>query len=311
MVDSIKSVTKLTADSIISPALASTIQLLTTHFEEIFKKTLSSYKDIPPLLSEAIQYVCLNGGKRVRACLVYLTGQTWQIDISYLDSIALAIEMIHAYSLTHDDLPAMDNDALRRGKPTCHIAYGEDMAILVGDALQCMAFQQLSQDRLLSPQQKVDLIQLLTHACGPQGIIGGQVLDIKATSQLTIEQLKFIHQLKTQALLSFCIKAVNVLSKDPLSSKSIALETFAEYLGLAYQVQDDILDVITPTEILGKPQGSDHANQKITFVSLLGLEHAQSYARELHQKALNSLSSFQADTQLLQAFTHYLFNRTY
>lgn len=261
-----------------------------------------------PHLHQAMNHGLLLGGKRIRPFLVYAVGEMFGLEKSQLDHIAGAIEAIHAYSLIHDDLPAMDDDELRRGQPTCHIAFDEATAILAGDALQTLAFELLGQ----APQsdaQKVQLMQCLAKASGYQGMCGGQALDLAATDRsVTLEQLEQIHRLKTGALICAAVE-LGAIAANASSAHRELLSTFAQNIGLAFQVHDDILDVIGDTETLGKPQGSDEAANKSTYPALLGLEQAQDKAKQLIEQAISSLQALPFDSTLLQAFARYIIAR--
>lgn len=261
-----------------------------------------------PHLHQAMNHGLLLGGKRIRPFLVYAVGEMFGLEKSQLDHIAGAIEAIHAYSLIHDDLPAMDDDELRRGQPTCHIAFDEATAILAGDALQTLAFELLGQ----APQsdaQKVQLMQCLAKASGYQGMCGGQALDLAATDRsVTLEQLEQIHRLKTGALICAAVE-LGAIAANASSAHRKLLSTFAQNIGLAFQVHDDILDVIGDTETLGKPQGSDEAANKSTYPALLGLEQAQDKAKQLIEQAISSLQALPFDSTLLQAFARYIIAR--
>ncbi|HET8816568.1 MAG TPA: farnesyl diphosphate synthase [Pseudidiomarina sp.] len=262
-------------------------------------------------LNQAMQYALLLGGKRVRPFLTYQVGQLCNADATVLDHAAAAVECIHAYSLIHDDLPAMDNDSLRRGQPTCHIAFDEATAILAGDALQSLAFEILSSTTLkLSPTAQVAMLNVLASASGDRGMCAGQALDLDATGKQLLEtELAQIHRHKTGALIR-CAVTLGVLAGDSAAQQwRTDFESFADYLGLAFQVQDDILDVTGNTSALGKSQGSDSAANKATYVSVLGLTGAQECLHNLHQKALHALRRIPYNTQTLESFAEALLNR--
>ncbi len=263
-------------------------------------------------LMEALHYSTVNGGKRLRPVLVYAAANaiTPTTNDDDLDSIACAVECIHAYSLIHDDLPAMDDDDLRRGQPTCHIAFDEATAILAGDALQSQAFEILTDINTLTPATVVDLIACIAKASGAQGMVGGQAIDLASVNQqLDVVQLQHMHNHKTGALIKASIlmgaKATEQVTPEQLE----ALNIYADAIGLAFQVQDDILDVIADTQTLGKRQGADEALNKPTYVSLLGLEGAQSKALELHQQALTALESFGPGADTLRQLSAYIIKR--
>lgn len=262
-------------------------------------------------LVAACRYSLLNGGKRLRPILVYLTGELFNADNADLDRIACAIECIHSYSLVHDDLPAMDDDELRRGRPTCHIAYDEATAILVGDALQCLAFETITESQFngTTVNNQLKIVNTLANASGLLGMCGGQALDIAATdSIITLTQLEQVHKLKTGALLKSAIK-MGALAGNANELEIAALARYAEAIGLAFQVQDDILDVEGDTHTLGKPQGSDIEANKATYPALLGIEGAKDKARNLVNQAINALSEIDADTGRLKAIAEYIIAR--
>ena len=267
-------------------------------------------------LRDAMRYSLFNGGKRVRPILVYASGLAVGGALSpaqqaSLDTIACALECIHAYSLVHDDLPAMDDDDLRRGKPTCHIAFDEATAILAGDALQTLAFELLSEAPHLDDACKITLLQQLTRASGVRGMVLGQSIDLAAVNhQLDLTQLETMHRHKTGALISASV-AMGAIACGADEPRLHALGTYAAAIGLAFQVQDDILDVITDTATLGKQQGADIARNKPTYVSLLGLDNARAKARELHQQALAALTEFDQRAQPLRALSAYIIERSH
>lgn len=267
-------------------------------------------------LRDAMRYSLFNGGKRVRPILAYASGRAvgdtlTQAQQASLDSVACALECVHAYSLVHDDLPAMDDDDLRRGKPTCHIAFDEATAILAGDALQTLAFELLSDAPHLEAACKLDLLQQLTRASGVRGMVLGQAIDLAAVNQqLNLDQLETMHRHKTGALISASV-AMGAIVCGADATRLQALTIYADAIGLAFQVQDDILDVTTDTAILGKQQGADVARNKPTYVSLLGLDNARAKAQELHQQALAALADFDQRAQPLRALSAYIIERSH
>jgi farnesyl diphosphate synthase len=267
----------------------------------------------PTRLHEAMRYAVLNGGKRIRPLLVYLTGQTLNVSPISLDGLACAVELIHAYSLVHDDLPAMDDDDLRRGKPTCHKAFDEATAILVGDALQTLAFYILSHDsHLPTTSQRLAMINTLALASGSRGMVGGQVIDMEAINQsLTLAELENMHIHKTGALIRASVK-LGALAHPTLDENGLAkLDHYAKCIGLAFQIQDDILDIEANTETLGKVQGADIAHHKVTYPALLGLRGAKQMAAELIEQALDSLSDFDDKAEPLRWMANYIITRAY
>ncbi|MEZ8989306.1 (2E,6E)-farnesyl diphosphate synthase [Vibrio breoganii] len=263
-------------------------------------------------LIQAMRYGLLLGGKRARPFLVYATGSVFGLSDDSLDTPASAIECIHAYSLIHDDLPAMDDDELRRGQATCHIEFDEATAILAGDALQTLAFNILAEGKL-APQAesyRIKMVQSLANASGASGMCLGQSLDLEAENrQVSLDELKLIHRNKTGALIKSAIQLGALAAGEQGIEQLPRLNAFAENIGLAFQVQDDILDITSDTQTLGKPQGSDLALNKSTYPSLLGLEGAQAKATLLLEKALLELEGIPYNTDLLEQFARYVVER--
>jgi farnesyl diphosphate synthase len=265
---------------------------------------------LPARLHEAMRYATFNGGKRVRPLLVYATGLALDSPLHALDRPACAVELIHSYSLVHDDLPAMDDDDLRRGKPTCHRAYDEATAILVGDALQSMAFELLCDPQAeIEPERQLAMTHLLAHASGSRGMAGGQALDIDAVGQpMSLPELENMHIHKTGALIRASVQ-LGALAAGADEARRKALDRYAKAVGLAFQVQDDILDVTADTHTLGKTQGKDQAANKPTYTSLLGLEGARQKAAELLQEALDALTGFDSAADHLRSLARYVVER--
>ena len=276
---------------------------------------LSLIDDLPdyaPRLKEAMRHALLAGGKRMRPLLVQVVGNTLDVPKKDQMAISMAIECIHAYSLVHDDLPAMDDDDLRRGLPTCHIAFDEATAILAGDALQSLAFSILADSPLseFGESKRGQLLSVLAKSAGYAGMCGGQAIDLASTGQtITLEQLKTLHKLKTGALLKACVEMVSIVSEGLSVQAQQDLMAFASDIGLAFQVQDDILDVEGSSEQLGKPAGSDEALGKNTFPAKLGLEGAKKELDALHQNALQALARLPYNTDRLIAFSELLVKR--
>jgi farnesyl diphosphate synthase len=250
---------------------------------------------LPAKLHEAMRYAVLQGGKRVRPLLVYAAGYALNADLKVLDAAAAALEMIHAYSLVHDDMPCMDNDVLRRGKPTVHVAFGEAQALLVGDALQSQAFDVLSRpslERLIEPSQLILMVQTLAKASGSVGMAGGQAIDLMSVGNTGMARadLEVMHSLKTGALLKASVR-MGALSGNASAEQLQSFEIYAKALGLAFQVIDDVLDVESDTATLGKTAGKDADNDKPTYVSLLGVKAARELAMQLRDEALNAVTS--------------------
>jgi len=263
-------------------------------------------------LADAMRYGALLGGKRIRPYLTLTIADICSADKAAALDVACAVECIHAYSLIHDDLPAMDDDDLRRGKPTCHIAFDEATAILAGDALQTLAFELLSAAPLAAvpAQRQLEIIRILAAASGGNGMCGGQALDLAATHQsLSESALERVHRHKTGALIRASAELGVLCGKEQAQPYRSAFAQFADALGLAFQIQDDILDVTASTETLGKPQGSDEQAEKSTYVKLLGLDGARQKLLLLHQQALQSLADIPYNTQQLEQFSTVLLTR--
>lgn len=285
--------------------------------EQCMNSLLPAHSPVSQRLVEALRYAMFNGGKRVRPLLSYGACQAVGGREVDADPAACAIELIHAYSLIHDDLPAMDDDDLRRGKPTCHRAYDEATAILAGDAMQALAFELLSDRRLmpqsvLSDAQRLQLIQTLGQASGYAGMVGGQAMDLEATGQaLDLEQLALMHQHKTGALISASVRMGALSYPEVQNWQLCQLQAYARDIGLAFQVQDDILDVVADTETLGKSQGADQALNKPTYVTLMGLEPAREHAHSLCRSAIAALVDFDDRAQPLRQLAQYIIERAY
>jgi farnesyl diphosphate synthase len=262
-----------------------------SHFEEVLKRLLPQAEVTPHRLHGAMRYSVLEGGKRVRPLLAYAAGELAGASAERVEIAAAAVELIHAYSLVHDDMPCMDDDVLRRGKPTCHVEYDEATALLVGDALQSLAFQLLSEHRLSDDTaRQLQMVKLLAVASGSRGMAGGQAIDLASVGkQLTLPELEQMHIHKTGALIraaillgAYCGNGLNEAQLDKL-------DRFGKLIGLAFQVVDDVLDCEADTATLGKTAGKDADNDKPTYVSLLGLQGAREMAQRLHHEALEAL----------------------
>ena len=268
----------------------------------------------PIRLHQAMRYAVLAPGKRVRPILVYATARTLGLDLARVDGAAAAVEIIHAYSLIHDDLPAMDDDDLRRGRPTCHREFDEATAILAGDALQALAFYIISHDPNMidDANARMKMIENLSLFSGSRGMAGGQAIDLESVGKsLNIAELETMHIHKTGALIRTCIQLA-ALSTDALDDEQFrALDSYAKCIGLSFQVQDDILDVIADTATLGKPQGSDRALNKPTFPSVIGLEASRQKAQELHQMALQAITKFGEEANILRYISAWFVERTH
>tara|TARA_R110000823_G_scaffold198080_7_gene329224 strand:- start:29555 stop:30475 length:921 start_codon:yes stop_codon:yes gene_type:complete len=262
-------------------------------------------------LEEASRYAVGNGGKRIRPVLVYAAAAAVADDTpaAALDALALAVEFIHSYSLVHDDLPAMDDDDLRRGKPSLHRAFDEASAILAGDGLQARAFQLIAEAPELTAGQRIHAVSALARASGPSGMVGGQFIDVAATaSEMDLAALRRMHELKTGALIRAAV-TLGGIAADGSPSQLEALERYGAAIGLAFQVVDDILDVEGDAATLGKTSGKDFAANKPTYVSLLGLEGARVQAGQLLESALQALDGFGESADLLRALARYIVER--
>jgi farnesyl diphosphate synthase len=295
-----------------SSALKEYMTLCQNRVEEALNARLPSAAILPQRLHEAMRYSTLDGGKRMRPMLTYCTGKALGLELDLLDAPACAVEMIHVYSLIHDDLPAMDNDDLRRGKPTSHIKFDEATAILTGDALQALAFELLAHDPSLkvSAEQRLKMITTLTKASGSQGMVGGQAIDLQSVgTQLTLPELENMHIHKTGALIRASVNMAALAKADLDPTVAKKLDHYAKCIGLSFQVKDDILDLESDTATLGKTQGKDADNDKPTYPALLGLAGAKQKAQELHEQALLSLADFGSEADLLRDLSLYIIQR--
>lgn len=282
--------------------------------EQLLERLFTQVEALEPRLPAAMRHGLLNGGKRLRPALVYLSHRlcsNGQPPHALTDRAAVAIECIHSYSLIHDDLPAMDDDDLRRGQPTCHIAFDEATAILAGDALQCLGFEQLSE--LLDPalaSRQLQMMQVLAQASGQRGMVAGQAFDLSHVGQaLTLEQLQAMHACKTGALITAAVELGALSAGEPEGERLNRLRHYGDLIGLAFQVQDDLLDIEGDTATLGKPQGSDQAQNKPTYPALLGIDGARAKLNQLHQDAVAILKDFGPDAEALIALTDYIVAR--
>ncbi len=288
------------------------------NFQKRVNSALDKYlpSDDPPEhnLAEAIRYSVIGGGKRIRPAMVYAAGEALGVSTDLMDIPACAVEMIHAYSLIHDDLPAMDDDDLRRGRLTCHKAFDEATAILAGDALQALAYEILAKDDHieLTPAHRINMLSLLTEASGAHGMAGGQAVDLASVGkQLTLPQLEHMHQLKTGALIRASIMLGGMCKQDISVQESEILNNYAQCIGLSFQIQDDILDVIGDTETLGKPQGSDIEQEKPTFPAIIGLDASIELAQKQHVLALKHLEPLDEKADSLRLLSAYIVERQF
>lgn len=281
--------------------------------ERALERLLPAADIAPQRLHQAMRYATLGGGKRIRPLLCHAAGDLAGADPSRLDIAGCAVEMIHAYSLVHDDLPCMDDDILRRGKPTCHVEYDEATAMLVGDALQAQAFLLLS-DHVLAdaPQRQLEMLRLLAQAAGSRGMAGGQMIDIEGTGKtLTRAELEIMHVHKTGALIRAAI-LLGAQCGAPIPEDELArLDHFAKRVGLLFQVVDDILDAEASTATLGKTAGKDAAQGKVTYVSAVGLAEARDMADSLRTEAREAIEAFGERGRRLHELAHYIVTRKF
>ena len=265
-------------------------------------------------LTKAMRYSLIDGGgKRIRPAMVYAAGAALGVDEAVLDTAACAVEMMHTYSLIHDDLPAMDDDDLRRGQLTCHKKFDEATAILAGDALQALAFEILAtDDQRFEPKRRLEMIALLAAASGANGMAGGQAIDLSAVGRrLALEELEAMHRLKTGALIKASIMLGALCSTAATPRELSLLSRYADCIGLSFQIQDDILDVIGDTETLGKASGSDEKMQKPTYPSIIGLDASRQLALELHRQALEHLQPLDDRARTLRQLSAYIVEREF
>ncbi|WP_295760727.1 polyprenyl synthetase family protein [Undibacterium sp.] len=278
-------------------------------FEIALADLLPASTTLPTRLHEAMRYAALDGGKRVRPLLVYAAGRLFDAPRHLLTRAAAALEMIHAYSLVHDDMPCMDDDALRRGKPTVHVKYDEATALLVGDALQAQAFLVLAEGDA-SAEVKLPMLQLLATAAGSRGMCGGQAIDLASVGlALNVDELEHMHRLKTGALLRASVLMGAMSGKTLSASEVSALDVYSAAIGLAFQVVDDVLDATADSATLGKTAGKDAADNKPTYVSLLGLEASRALADKLCRDAHQALLPFGEKAQLLRELADLIVQR--
>ncbi|RIZ71126.1 MAG: (2E,6E)-farnesyl diphosphate synthase [Methylococcales bacterium] len=297
-----------------SNALKEYLSFSQARVEKALEDRLPSDKLLPQKLHQAMRYSVLNGGKRMRPMLTYCTGMALGVPLEALDGPACAVEFIHVYSLIHDDLPAMDDDDLRRGKPTCHVAFDEATAILAGDALQALAFEMLAHDPTITATAdgRLKMIVALTKASGSQGMVGGQAIDLQSVgTRLNLPELENMHIHKTGALIRASVNMATLAKENVNPEVAIKLDHYAKCIGLSFQVKDDILDEESDTATLGKTQGKDKDNDKPTYPALLGLAGAKQKAQELHEKALESLTGFGEEADLLRDLSLYIIQRTH
>lgn len=280
--------------------------------ESTLGRFLPAADKTPARLHDAMRYATLGGGKRVRPLLAFAAGELTGASPEKLEVAACAVELIHAYSLVHDDLPCMDNDVLRRGRPTCHVEYDEATALLVGDSLQSLAFELIAQHPLSEPARQLEMIALLAHASGSHGMAGGQAIDLAAVGKaLDQPELELMHALKTGALIRSATLLGALCGETMSAELRTALDRFAKRAGLLFQVVDDILDCTANTATLGKTAGKDEAAAKPTYVSLLGLEDARRYAEDLQREALEALAPFGERARRLTELSDFICHRSF
>lgn len=294
------------------PDTAAELGVLRQTFEQHLVDKMASLANVSEPLHQAMSYALLDGGKRLRASLLFATAQTLGLNPHNLFDAAAALEAIHAYSLVHDDLPCMDNDVLRRGKPTCHVRFGEAMALLAGDALQTTAFQWLAESVQQPAPVRLKQVAVLAKASGAQGMANGQAIDLTHVGKaMTLEALKHMHARKTGDLIAASVRLAYCAKADLPAANEQHLEQFAKALGLAYQVIDDILDVEASSEVLGKTSGKDAESNKPTMVSLMGLDQAKQLLLQLEQEALAACVALGSPQSLpLQLLTEWITQRT-
>lgn len=304
----------MTLDAAAAESLAAELTRWRDRVANAIDARLPSSNEPPEKLHEAMRYAVLNGGKRVRASLVYMTGQALGAPDAWLDAPAVAVELIHAYSLVHDDLPAMDDDDLRRGQPTCHIAFDEATALLAGDALQTAAFEILAgaSEFQQTSAPVVEMVRTLAHASGAAGMAGGQAIDLAAVGRsISLAELENMHVHKTGALIRAAVRLGALAGAHDDAALLARLDRYAHAIGLAFQIQDDILDVVGDTATLGKQQGADEALNKPTYPALVGLERAQEMAAEQHAAALDALETLGDEADPLRWLSAYIVSRTH
>ncbi|HOL64155.1 MAG TPA: polyprenyl synthetase family protein [Accumulibacter sp.] len=292
------------------PAFVDWMRTVQAQIEDALGRFLPTGKAIPNRLHQAMRYATLNGGKRARPLLVFAAGELVAAPLSRLEVVGSAVELIHSYSLVHDDLPCMDDDVLRRGRPTCHVEYDQATALLVGDSLQSLAFELLARAEL--GEQQLAMLQLLAAASGSCGMTGGQAIDLESVGKpLDLPELELMHALKTGALIRASV-LLGAYCGQPLPAAELAaLDRFAKRAGLLFQVVDDILDCTASTATLGKTAGKDAAAEKPTYVSLLGLEQARAFAADLKEQALAALAIFSQRARRLGELTEFITQRKF
>ncbi len=293
-----------------APAFADWTRDVQSDVEAALDAFLPLADTVPQKLHEAMRYTTLGGGKRVRPLLAYAAGALFDADRDALARVASAVEMIHVYSLVHDDMPCMDDDALRRGKPTVHVAYDEATALLVGDTLQAQAFTVLAECDTVPPARLLAMVRLLAQAAGSNGMCGGQAIDLASVGlALTRDELERMHQLKTGAMLRVSVLLGAMAGRDLARNEIEALDAYASAIGLAFQVVDDVLDATADSATLGKTAGKDAADNKPTYVSILGLAPSRDLAEQLRRDAHDALAPFGEQAQRLRELADLIVQR--
>ena len=264
--------------------------------------------DDQSILTRAIRYSVLNGGKRLRPLLVYLSSELGKSTSEAQDLVSCAVELIHCYSLIHDDLPSMDDDSLRRGLPTCHKKFGEAIAILAGDALQPMAYSLLINSNEIEDKLKIKLVALLSKACGQNGMVEGQILDISDNKSISLEELDYMHSKKTGSLIKTCLEMGGLISYLQVNDINL-LKEYGEKIGLAFQIRDDIIDLESPSEVSGKTQGADVLKQRVTYPKVIGMEASKKRAIELCKEAQEIVTNLSGDSVKLIKLSNFISNR--
>ena len=266
--------------------------------------------DDDSILTKATRYSVLNRGKRLRPLLVYLSSELGKSTSKAQDLVSCAVELIHCYSLIHDDLPSMDDDSLRRGLPTCHKKFGEAIAILAGDALQPMAYSLLINSNEIEDKLKIKLVALLSKACGQNGMVEGQILDISDNKSISLEELDYMHSKKTGSLIKTCLEMGGLISYLQVNDINL-LKEYGEKIGLAFQIRDDIIDLESPSEVSGKTQGADVLNQRVTYPKVIGMEASKERAIELCKEAQEIVTNISGDPVKLIKLSDFISNRHY
>jgi farnesyl diphosphate synthase len=296
------------------PSLSASFESRIAHYTERVADKLDAVlpaaSESPKRLHNAMRYAVFNGGKRVRPLLMYAAGECLGLDEQILDAPAAAIELIHAFSLVHDDLPAMDDDDLRRGKPTLHRQFDEATAILAADALQPLAFRVIAEINDVAPGTRTRLVKLVADACGSVGMTGGQSMDLAAEGQsLSAEEIEYMYSLKTGALIHAAVVSASCLSEKLVPQRASAIDAFGRTIGIAFQIKDDILDVEGDTEVIGKQAGADQRLGKATYPGLLGINRARHRCDSLLLSALEQLDDFGEDAESLRWLARYIVER--